>query len=261
MSSSHPLENKSVLVPREKELAKSFSKFVKRLGGEPVEIPLLAFQPVKMTTEIENVIHNLQSYDWVIFTSNVTVETFLSYPGVSLSQFNRIAAIGEKTARALTEKRLQVDFVPTEYVAEAFVVEFDSMIQKGMKVLIPKGNLARTYIGNKLTEKGAIVDEIIVYGTYFPPESKALLAKTIQQHELDIVCFTSPSTVDHFMEVIQKNDLADELNRLLFACIGPIAKKRAESYALPVSIVPAVYTVEEMLKEVANYIQQTSPDL
>lgn len=256
MTSAPPLKNKRVLVPREKKQAKVFSELVKRWGGEPVEIPLLAFQPVEMTSEIETVIHHLSTYDWVIFTSNVTVETFLSYPGVLNSDFKGIAAIGEKTAQTLSEKGLKVDFVPKEYVAEAFVSQFTSRISKGTRVLIPKGNLARQVIADRLKEKGAIVDEIIVYETYFPTESKNILAQKIVEHGLDIIPFTSPSTVDHFMDVVQENSLRGELSTLVFACIGPVAKKRAESYDLPIHIVPSVYTVEEMLKEIVIYMKK-----
>ncbi len=258
MSSSLPLKNKRVLVPRGKKEAGTFSELVQRWGGEPVEIPLLAFKPAEMTSEIENAIHHLPTYEWVIFTSNRTVETFLSYPGVSHSDFNKIAAIGEKTAQVLTEKGLTVDFFPGEYVAEAFATEFTPMIGTGTKVLIPKGNLARHVISDRLKEKGAVVEEIIAYETYFPPESKAILTKKLIEHELDIIPFTSSSTVDHFMEVIQENHLNDELSRFIFACIGPIAKKRAESYSLPVHVVPAVYTAEEMLKEIVSFIGHSS---
>lgn len=255
---SSPLRNKRVLVPREKQQAGRFSKLVQKWGGEPVEIPLLAFKPAEITPEIENAIHHLSTYEWVIFTSNITVETFLSYPGISHSDFNRVAAIGEKTAQVLLEKGLKVDFIPTEYVAEAFAAEFTPMVGAGTRVLIPKGNRARHVISDSLKENGAIVEEIIAYETYFPPESKALLAKKIVEHELDIIPFTSSSTVDHFMDVIQENNLEDELSRFVFACIGPIAKKSAESYGLPVHVVPAVYTADEMLREIVNFIEQRS---
>ncbi|WP_428909295.1 uroporphyrinogen-III synthase [Niallia sp. Krafla_26] len=248
------MKNKQVLVARRKNLAKSFSEIVKGMGGIPVEIPLLAFRPREITPEIQSKIDEVSRYDWIIFTSNVSVETFLSYVELLPSQFPQIAAIGKKTAKVLTDRGLTVEFIPTEYVAEAFVEEFAPLVQKGTKILIPKGNLARDYIAKNLIELGAEVDEVIVYETYFPPESKAVLKQKIEQQELDIIPFTSPSTVDYFMEVIHDFKLADELSSFIFACIGPVAKKRAEEYGLPVHVVPSVYTVEEMMKEIAHYI-------
>lgn len=251
-----PLQNKKVLVPREKKQVKSFSKIVQKYGGIPVEIPLLDFKPIGLTKEIEGVIQNLNQYDWVIFTSNVTVETFFSFTKKVITPFPKIAAIGTKTAKVILERGLQVEFIPTEFVAETFVTEFLPYVQEGTRVLIPKGNLARSFISEGLKSIGAIVDEVIVYETYFPIESKSVLTQKIIHHELDVVPFTSPSTVDHFMEVIIENGLTDKLSTFTFACIGPVAKKRAESYGLNVEIVPTIYTVEEMVKAIANYLNQ-----
>lgn len=254
MTSSLPLINKTVLVPREKSSAKAFSQMVKKYGGIPVEIPLLAFKPIADNLELQSVLKNIQAYEWIIFTSKVTVETFLSNWSSHMAVFPKIAAIGKKTAEILEGKGWAVDFFPTEYVAEVFVTEFSSKIQTGTKVLIPKGSLARDYISSQLTNLGAQVDELIVYETYFPPESKEALAEMLFESKLDIIPFTSPSTVDHFMEVVKQYNLSNRVTSCTFACIGPVAQKRAESFGLTIHAVPSVYTVDHMLREIAHYI-------
>jgi uroporphyrinogen-III synthase len=255
MIASLPLINKTVLVPREKSNARAFTQIVKKYGGTPVEIPLLAFKPRADNSEIEARLKNIEEYEWIIFTSKVTVETFLSKGFNHTIIFPKIAAIGEKTAQVLERKGWKVDFFPTKYVAEVFVTEFSSKITMGTKVLIPKGNLARDYISSQLTKLGAQVNELIVYDTYFPPESKEALAAMLSDGKLDIVPFTSPSTVDHFMDVVEQYNLFNHITSCTFACIGPVAKKRAESRGLTVHAVPAVYTVDHMLREVVNYIK------
>lgn len=258
MISSLPLINKTVLVPREKSNAKAFSQRVKKYGGIPVEIPLLAFKPRADNAKLQAALEKIQAYDWIIFTSQVTVETFLANWSGHIEGFPKIAAIGKKTAQVLEKKGWKVEFFPTEYVAEAFVIEFSPQIKTGTKVIIPKGNLARDYISSQLTNLGAQVDEFIVYETYFPAESKEALAERLMNRELDIIPFTSPSTVDHFMEVVEQYHLFNRLTSCTFACIGPVAKKRAESWGLTVHAVPAVYTVDHMLKEIADYIKLKS---
>ena len=249
-----PLQNKKVLVPRETKQIKSFSEMVQKYGGIPVEVPLLAFKPIGLTKEIKGVINNLIQYDWIIFTSNVTVDTFFSFTKENMTPFPKVATIGTKTAKVLLEKGLQVEFIPTEFVAETFVTEFLPYVQEGTRVLIPKGNLARSFISEGLKRIGAIVDEVIVYETYFPVESKGVLTQILIQDGLDVVPFTSPSTVDHFMEVIVENNLFHKLSTFTFACIGPVAKKRAENMGLTVEIVPTVYTAEEMVRAIVNYL-------
>lgn len=256
MSQSAPLLGKTVLVPRGKKEAKPFSTLVEKYGGVPLEIPLLAFRPKQNSNEIQEMISQLHTYDWVIFTSNVTVETFMSLIKYLPTQFPQIAVIGERTAEVLRAKGLEIHFIPNEYVAEGFVRDFSPLVNKGMKVLIPKGNLARDYIGKALAEAGALVDEIIIYETYLPDESRSQLYEVIAKKQLDILTFTSPSTVDHFMEVILENDLLRNIDHCIISCIGPVTKEKIESVGLKVDIIPEVYTVDEMLKDIILYLKR-----
>jgi uroporphyrinogen-III synthase len=253
-----PLLGKRILVPRGKREAKAFSALVEKYGGIPLEIPLLSFRPIVPSEEMKDIINNIHTYDWIIFTSNVTVETFLSLVEHQVVPLPRIAVIGTRTEVVLTNRGFKVDFVPNEYVAEGFVREFLPLVQKGMKVLIPKGNLARDYIAESLSAEGAQVDELVVYETYLPEDSKNQLKAAIRQKQIDILTFTSPSTVDHFMEVIDENDLHPFLDDCLISCIGPITKERIESVGLWVHVMPETYTVEDMLKKMIIYLEQVN---
>ncbi|WML45570.1 uroporphyrinogen-III synthase [Neobacillus sp. PS3-40] len=255
IDSSLPLLNKKVLVPRGKKQAKSFSQLLKRYGGIPVEIPLIAFRPKMITQKLMEYLNALHTYDWIIFTSNVTVETFLSFVGPEgIITSPKIAVIGKRTEKVVEEKGLRVEFSPTEYVAEAFVEEFLPNLQIGVKILIPKGNLARDYIADSLRKNGAIVDEVVVYETYMPEESFTKLAIAMENQELDILLFTSPSTVDHFMDTIKELGLESCLSGCLIGCIGPSTEKKLKSYNLKVHASPKVYTVEEMIKSMNAYL-------
>jgi uroporphyrinogen-III synthase len=253
-----PLLGKRILVPRGKKEAKAFSALVEKYGGVPMEIPLLSFRPVVPSEKMIEILHNINTYDWLIFTSNVTVETFLATANDGFDQLPRIAVIGKRTEEVLINRGYKVDFVPDEYVAEGFVREFSPLVQKDMKVLIPKGNLARDYIAESLTAAGALVDELVVYETYVPEESKSQLKDAISEKQIDIFTFTSPSTVDHFMEVINENGLHQFLDDCLISCIGPITKERIESVGLRVHVIPETYTVEDMLKKMIIYLEQAN---
>ena len=93
-----PLLDKKILVPRGKNQAKSFSRLVERYGGIPIEIPLISFRPIKTGSDIETIIEHLDTYDWIIFTSNVTVDTFMSFvQQEKIPSFPKVAVIGERT--------------------------------------------------------------------------------------------------------------------------------------------------------------------
>src|SRR3954467_2656982 len=133
MIQSLPLLDKKVLVPRGENQAKSFSQLVERYGGIPIEIPLIAFRPIERNQRLHDSLKALDTYDWIIFTSNVTVETFFSFINIEeMKTFPKIAVIGNKTAEVLKEKGLHPEFVPTAYVAESFVEEFKPYIQSGL---------------------------------------------------------------------------------------------------------------------------------
>lgn len=254
MIASLPLQNKTVMIPRGEAHSKSFSELVARFGGIPVEIPLIAFQPVAATKDILELFNQLHTYDWIIFTSNVTVETFFSFLNGPVT-LPKIAVIGEKTRQVLEHRGVKVDFTPGKYVAEDFVKEFLPHLHEGSRVLIPKGNLSRDYIAASFTKHGAIVDEVVIYDTYLPEESRDKLIKMLSSRSLDILTFTSPSTIDHFMEIVEANKLQNELSDCIVACIGPISKRKAEECGLTVHAAPEKYTVEEMLKSVIEYLK------
>jgi uroporphyrinogen-III synthase len=257
MTTSLPLRSKTVLVPRGEGQAKPFSDLVKKNGGIPIEIPLIAFRPVQLTNEIEAILSRLHTYDWIIFTSNVTVETFFSFVREEVKQiFPKVAVIGKRTKEILTEQGISVEFTPSKYVAEVFVNDFLPIVTPGTKVLLPKGNLARDIIAKSLREQGAVVDEIIIYETYAPVESKNKLANLLNNQQLDILTFTSPSTVDHFMEIVHEHGLFDKLAHCKVACIGPVTCKKVTESGLPVHISPDQYTVNDMIECMIEKIDQ-----
>lgn len=250
-----PLEGKNILVPRGKEQATSFSETIRKLGGHPVEIPLIGFRSVHANEQFKQKITQISQYDWLIITSVNTAKFFLPNISTDVPKLPKIAAIGEKTAQEIEKRGFQIDFIPNEYVAEGFVKDFLPIASPGAKLLLPKGDLARDVIASNLGAHGMHVDELIVYETYLPEESKSILKETLQEIPLHVLTFTSSSTVDHFMSVVQKEQLQAKIENSLIACIGPIAKKTAEDFGLTVHVSPTVYTVPAMIDALVHYLQ------
>lgn len=257
MIQSLPLLDKKVLVPRGENQAKSFSQLVERYGGIPIEIPLIAFRPIEKNQRLHDALMALDTYDWIIFTSNVTVETFFSFfKEEELScTLPKIAVIGKKTAEVLKGMGFSPEFVPSAFVAETFVEEFSPFIDRDSKVLLPKGNLAREYIARSLHEFGAQVDEVVIYETYLPNRSRDMLADMLANHQLDILTFTSPSTVDHLMDVVKEYGLKEQIRNCIIGCIGPVTEKKLRAYGLTVHASPKEYTVKEMINSTIAYLE------
>ncbi|MFB6467960.1 uroporphyrinogen-III synthase [Cytobacillus sp. Hz8] len=259
MTTSKPFEGRKVFIPRGQKQSGAFSKLVKKYGGEPTEIPLIEFQPVN-DKGLRDAIQNLASYDWVIFTSKVTVEIFFSLVDETVS-VPKIAVIGGKTEETIRKLGYHVDFLPHEYVAEGFIREFLPIVSKKAKILLPKGNLARDYIPNQLRTSERMVEELVVYETVFPEESKRMLRNLLEHGTMDILAFTSPSTIENFMSIVNQYQLHKSLKGVIIVCIGPVAKKKAEAFGLTVNVVPDVYTVEEMVNSLIAYLSHTSKNM
>lgn len=245
------LHGMSVLIPRSKDQSEASGDLVRSLGGHPVIIPLISFRE---TTEAHSLkTHDFTQYQWIIFTSSVSVEVFFTYVSQK-TNLPKLAVIGKKTAEKLSQYDLKADFIPTEFVAETFTLEFLAILGDEQNIFLPKGNLARDYIKQKLMEAKHRVTERIVYENFFPDESKQLLTGRLLNDGIDILLFTSPSTIDHFMEIVEGHDLKNQISKSIIGCIGPIAAKRAEFYGLKVHAVPTIYTFKHLIKEVVKVI-------
>ncbi|MGP7816814.1 uroporphyrinogen-III synthase [Niallia sp. 01092] len=250
-----PLLGKKILIPRSKKQAASLSEEVTALGGIPVEIPLLSFRECPLPADMLSKCKKEDYYDWIIFTSSNGVRAFFHQLDGFENKVPKIAVIGEKTTKTLLTFGYQPEFIPSEYVAETFVEEFKPLLHNNEKILIVKGNLARDYLSTNLKKCNATIEEAIVYNTYFPKESEELLAKKLLEKELDILFFTSTSTVDHFMSVVEKYDLLKKISDCTVVCIGPVTKKRLDYYEIKVDVLPEVFTVDSMIAELVQYLK------
>ena len=115
----------------------------------------------------------------------------------------KIAAVGVKTKLELEKRGYRVDFVPTSFVAEVFAEEFVKGLSGNERILFPKGNLARDVIPVALREMGVSLDELIVYGTKENVEKKQELIEALKLGKVDIITFTSPSTVTSFVRLLE----------------------------------------------------------
>lgn len=255
MKDSGFLQGKNVLVTRGRQQAAELSQLIKQYGGSPIEIPLLSFLPSNNKNYIQPYLDKLEQYDWIIFTSKNGVDFFFYWLQVFglEPRMPKIAVIGEKTKQALLNKGLQAEFIPSSYVAEVFVDELIPLLNETSRVLLPKGNLARNIICNRIITSGAHCDEIIIYENKMPEQSEKLLVDTLIKRKVDVATFTSSSTVENFMKVVKKHGLAGYVNDLTVACIGPIAKNTAEKLGLTVDVCPDEYTAKAMIKSLNQF--------
>ncbi len=256
MKREKPLSGQKILITRSEEQALPFVRAIEKKGGEALVIPLLSFQSPKDPTKIKQALQKLHTYQWVIFTSQNAVRFFmesLEEMGQPIERLHtcKVAAIGTKTLERLEAYGVNVDFYPSEFVAEQFAKEFIDWIQPGDRILLPHGNLARTTIRDQLLEKGFALDAIIAYETVADTKSKDKLREVMSNGSVDIVTFTSSSTVHFFFELLGESTA---LGDCLTACIGPVTAETLEQYGLTPDIIAEEYTIDGLVHSIESFL-------
>ncbi|WP_183183674.1 uroporphyrinogen-III synthase [Anoxybacteroides voinovskiense] len=249
-----PLAGKTVLVTRGKEQAGAFSEQLKKAGAIPIEIPLISVSAVTETGEIENCVRDLFRYDWLVFTSANGVRFFFSFV-CDHTPLPNVAVVGQKTATALEKRGITPSVVPDEFVAEGLAEAMKSLVKPNDRVLLVKGNLARPTLKEALVQLGADVTDLVVYETKMNESGKAQLLDLLKKNAIDVLTFTSPSTVESFMNVMNEIEWEPLLAHCVIACIGPVTKQAAEKVGLMVHICPEQYTIDGMIKAMETFFQ------
>ena len=153
---------------------------------------------------------------------------------------------------------VRVDFIPSEYKAEAIIEKLGTNKIKGNKILIPRAAVAREVLPEELVKLGATVDVVDAYKTIEPEERKSsVIREMLKNKEIDVITFTSSSTVTNFLKVFNDQEISDLISNVTIACIGPITAKTAEKYGLKTSIIPENYTIEAFSDAIADFFQSS----
>jgi len=253
-----PLYGVNVAITRSAGQRGPLADGVRALGGEIIPLPTIAFEPTP-SAPVRRACDELESYDWVIFTSANGVDFFLDAlyaNGGDPRRFAgaRLACIGPATARRLRNRGLVADLVPETYVAEALLDAMASDPLQGCKILIPRAEVAREVLPKGLRKAGAVVDVVPVYRTILPQVNEEDRAR-VGGGERVVVTFTSSSTVTHFCALFGPEEMAMIRKNVVAACIGPITASTAREAGLKVDIIAQEYTVPGLLAAMASWGQ------
>lgn len=255
---NHPLFGKRILVTRAQHQASQLSGLLLRRGAVPIEIPAIEIQPLPVHDGFDQAILNLQNYHWIIFTSTNGVEAFfhrlyaLNLDARWLANI-RIGAIGSATASALEHRGLRADCTPKEYTSQGLVAELQHQDMAGRRVLLPRADIAGKELTRGLTRLGAEVHEITAYRTIPNTRGISQAKQMILAGEIDIIAFTSSSTVTNLVAALDKE--REALNKIIVACIGPRTRATATESGLRVDIVARKHTMTGLLEAMEQYFQ------
>ena len=265
MRPSSPLTGKRVVVTRTPEQSTTLLEKLTTSGAIPILMPTIRIEPLADLAALDAALRAHNRYDWLILTSANAV-TILSERLCALGmtaqdlQHLSIAAVGPATTEGLHTYGLTPHFVPQRFEAAEIATGLQAQLGalQGLRILLPQAAIARQNLAEALTAQGAVVDVIPIYQTL--PATLDSTALTALQQGVDVVTFTSGSTVRNFMQGLLDNKLTpDLLQTATIACIGPQTAAAAQELGLHVDLVADDYTIDGLVDALVAHFQTARP--
>ncbi|NLX18378.1 MAG: uroporphyrinogen-III C-methyltransferase, partial [Desulfobulbus sp.] len=195
-----PLFGRRIVVTRTREQASELVAQLEEHGAECLEYSTIHIEPVDDYTLIDQAVAQMETYQWVLFTSLNTVSHFfrrlaaLGYDSRRLAG-TKIAAVGKATAEALLAYGITADLVPQKFTGQGLAEALLSAEVRDNRILLPRALHASDILPEMLTDAGAEVTIVPVYRNVPQKNACDELRDQLLAGSIDMVTFTSSSTV------------------------------------------------------------------
>ena len=194
----------------------------------------------------------MQAFFSIAQAQQIPIESF---------QHIKIAVVGKATENCLRQYGFRADIVPQgEYTAESLAEELVNRVQKHERILFARGDLARDVLIRTLQKCGIDIVDIVVYENVMNRDVQPDLIAEITNHHIDAVTFTSPSTVNYFIKMLEEIDFKKHLNDTCWAAIGPITERAMLRHGIEPDVVAKKNTTEGLVSALIEYFS-TKEDL
>jgi uroporphyrinogen-III synthase len=242
------ITDKAIVVTRAPHQAATLAEMLRDKGAVPLLYPCIDIAPPPDCNPLDAALRNLDSYEWVLFTSANTVLAVRRRLDALqvVPDWSRIkaGAVGPATAEAAeTYLGMDIDTIPDEYTGEALGNQLG--VQEDARVFVPQSEIATPDLVDALKEAGAHVNAVTAYKNivgYGGENLPDLLARD----EVDALTFTSGSTVRNFIVRLNETD-TDVPFDVPAACIGPRTEEAATEAGFTHTITPDSFMLEPMV--------------
>lgn len=223
-----------------------------RLGATTDTICDMEVVPDINVTKLDQEIARLESYQWILFTSQNGVILFferLKSCNIENKRLTHIkfAALGSGTAGKLEEYRIIPDFIPSKYTVSVLAEEFSNRVSKNEKVLIPRAVKGSKELLEVLDKKRISYKELEIYDV-----AGNITDKIQFMNQMDCLVFASSSGVRAFFDQLEKKNLSFPSN-IKIACIGEATYEAVKKENREVDIIASAYNTDRLVEAVKNY--------
>lgn len=241
-----PLSGLRVLVTRTDGQSAPLIEALQAEGASIIRCPVIEIEPLDVDRDR---LTALNRYDWLILTSANGVDRLFELLAGAQLEFPphiKVAVIGPETANQLRRRGVEATVVPDQFVAEALADALLPLLTPRSRVLLARALGSRDVLPERLRAGGASVDVLETYRTVPPVALPRRLGESLQR--VDLVTFTSSSTVRHFVQAVG----ASLPPAISAACIGPITAQTAQELGLRVDIIAQEYTARGLVDAIVR---------
>ena len=262
---ARPLSGRRVLVTRPRAQAAALVDRLAEFGADPIEAPMIRIAPPRDEGPLEAACAAVGSFDWIVFTSVNGVDAFmkrlLAGPrDVRALGTSRLCAVGPATSARLRRHGLEVDLMPAEHRGEAVAAALRRNHVAGARILLPRADIARAALPDELRRAGAEVVDVAAYRTVLVTDAEGIdVSRMLRERRIDVVTFTSASTVRNLATRVGPERAADLLADVVVACIGPVTADAARRLGIDTTVMPSTYTVPALAEAIAAHFDSGRP--
>lgn len=258
-----PLFGKRIMVTRTREQASDLVAGLEEMGANCIEFATISIGPPDSWDILDDALTDLGRFDWLLFTSINAIHCFfrhLDEKGLDSRALGgtRVAAVGSTTADVLRNYGIKADLLPEKFTGDGLA---ESLLKMGVhrsRILLPRAAKARESLPERLRKGGAEVVVAPVYKNVRPDSHGEELRTMFLEKQVDMVTFTSSSTVTNFLHMLGEEDQERRktlLGKTKIASIGPITSKTAEEAGLSVDVQPETFTIPSLVDSIVTFYQ------
>lgn len=255
------LRGRTILLTRPEEQSGEFIREVERRGGRVISLPTIEIVPPESWEECDRALESIGKFTGILFTSGNAVRSFVDRMvkmsgQVSIPGNVSVYAVGEATREVLESRGIIVNAVPEEFSGSALAEYICRTPVVGKTFLIPRGNLGRDELANRLREAGAIVETATVYQTRpAAGEDQSGFLADVMAAGVDVAVFASPSAVKNFVRLCTREEFDMLRSNTVICAIGPTTAAGLAESGLVATIVPQKASMTNLLTAIETYFE------
>ncbi|MDQ3280915.1 MAG: uroporphyrinogen-III C-methyltransferase [Acidobacteriota bacterium] len=258
---SRPLFGKRVVVTRAREQASELKRLLEDSGAQVLQFPTIEIAPPESFDALDRAVAT--RYDWLVFTSVNGVQfyfdrLFANGKDARALASTKVAAVGAVTADALRARGIVPDLVPERGISTELIPLLPQE-QQGVRTAIIRAEEGRDELLEDLRSRGGAVDLVIAYRTISADYDVDELRLSIANDAIDVVTFTSASTVDRFFEKLTPEERTRVMTRAVIATIGETTSASLRKYDRNPDVVASKASVQALHDAVVEAVARARP--